>query len=125
MSDSNVGLGMVPHRASCRCDECETQRLRERIADLDRQLKQAKSERDVATAVNEYNAEQYEQERNSLTQQLAEAQKNERRYLWLKENVMMWLPEGYNGVKYARYDGFWKNDEHDLDAAIDRAQKKK
>ena len=43
MSDSNVGLGMVPHRASCRCDECENVRLRERKADLERQIAELKA----------------------------------------------------------------------------------
>jgi hypothetical protein len=31
---SNVGLGMVPHRASCRCDECRVERLERELADM-------------------------------------------------------------------------------------------
>jgi hypothetical protein len=38
-SDTNVGLGMVPHKKSCRCDECEIDRLRQRIAELKADLK--------------------------------------------------------------------------------------
>ena len=30
---SNVGLGMVPHRKGCRCDECEIDRLKARLAE--------------------------------------------------------------------------------------------
>ena len=31
MNDSNVGLRFVAHRASCRCDECEVDRLRDKV----------------------------------------------------------------------------------------------
>jgi len=27
MIDTNVGIGIVPHRKSCRCDECYMERL--------------------------------------------------------------------------------------------------
>lgn len=35
MSDSNVGLGMVPCRKGCRCDECTIERLTARITELE------------------------------------------------------------------------------------------
>jgi len=43
MSDTNVGRGMVPHRPTCRCDECRAERtdieLRALRARLDRALR--------------------------------------------------------------------------------------
>jgi len=42
MSDTNVGRGMVPHRPTCRCDECRAERtdielraLRARLAEAE------------------------------------------------------------------------------------------
>ena len=41
----NVGLGMVPHKKGCRCEECEIVRLRDRVADLERRLAESMNRR--------------------------------------------------------------------------------
>lgn len=43
MNDTNVRLGMVPHRSNCCCDECENERLRKRIAELERKNAELRS----------------------------------------------------------------------------------
>lgn len=44
MNDTNVGLGMVPHRANCSCDEC-------RVEHLAGELAKVKAERDALSVV--------------------------------------------------------------------------
>ena len=46
---SNVGLGMVPHRKGCRCDECEIDRLRARLAEAERDAARYRWLRNTAT----------------------------------------------------------------------------
>jgi hypothetical protein len=44
---SNVGPGMVPHRKGCRCDECEIDRLKARLAEAERKLQHCKEQADA------------------------------------------------------------------------------
>jgi len=47
----NVGLGMVPHRKSCHCDECEIERLRDKLRGTEARL--AEAERDADQLLKE------------------------------------------------------------------------
>ena len=41
---SNVGLGMVPHKRNCRCDECRIEKQQQRIRKLEAWIFQAYKE---------------------------------------------------------------------------------
>ena len=40
---SNVGLGMVPHKRNCRCDECRIEKQQQRIRELEDALLDVKA----------------------------------------------------------------------------------
>lgn len=51
-NESNVGLGMVPHRKGCRCNECEVERLTAERAKATAELEECK--RQFAQSVCKY-----------------------------------------------------------------------
>ena len=52
MSDSNVGLGMVPCKKNCRCHDCQIDRKNKRIADLEQKLEAAEKVNRLGTSLS-------------------------------------------------------------------------
>lgn len=49
---SNVGLGMVPHKRNCRCDECRIEKQQQRIRMLEIELRELLAYAKDSVAVN-------------------------------------------------------------------------
>lgn len=62
MSDyrqSNVGSGMVAHKASCNCDECTVDRQRAKIATLQARIKELEAENAQARRTSQFHKDNH------------------------------------------------------------------
>jgi hypothetical protein len=56
---------------------------------------------------------------DKLQRLLGAAEKDARRYHFIKDEILEYKPAGYDGCLYGRFDGWWKSESNDLDALVD------
>lgn len=58
-----------------------------------------------------------------LQDELAKMPIDAARYRWLCDELIVWMPPGYNGNQKGRFELYWEQESHDLNAAVDAAMK--